>query len=282
MPALPNATEKAEQIGNAHDEGWSVEWSGDGKIFTEFSNVIRRAEDGSQKETILAPTAPIDDLAICGNYLVISQIDVATEQVHLVRYDLNGGQNKQLTFQRASLDPNCSPDGKWLAYVSPDAGKSELFRIPIDGGQPKKLSDLHAVLPGISPDGKFIVFRNNEGTNPSNYEHRIAVVPADGGAPVHIYQSDPRAGTSGYENDPRAGIGRTEFTPDGKGIAYAINIGDVGNIWVQPIEGGSLKQMTFFKSGRIDDFAFSHDGKKLALLRGRTNRDVVLIHDKGE
>ena len=75
---------------------------------------------------------------------------------------------------------------------------------------------------------------------------------------------------------------RQQFTPDGKGIASVVEEGGAGNLWVQPLDGGSPKQLTFFTSDRIDDFAFSHDGKQLALLRGRTNRDVVLIRDSGQ
>src|SRR5262249_8892573 len=73
-PAGGGASDKAQQIGNAHDEGWSVEWSTDDKIFTEFNTVVRRAGDGSNKETVVAPAAPISGLAVCGSYVVIAQV----------------------------------------------------------------------------------------------------------------------------------------------------------------------------------------------------------------
>jgi Tol biopolymer transport system component len=106
---------------------------------------------------------------------------------------------------------------------------------------------------------------------PQNFEHRTIVIPAEGGTPLHV-----------FVNDPRTDAFRSAFTPDGKAFAYVATQDGVSNLWVQPLDGGPAKPMTFFKSDRIDDFAFSHDGKKLALLRGRTNRDVVLIRDTGQ
>jgi hypothetical protein len=35
--------------------------------------------------------------------------------------------------------------------------------------------------------------------------------------------------------------------------------------------------LTDFKEGRIYEFAWSHNGKQLALPRGTENRDVVLV-----
>ena len=91
---------------------------------------------------------------------------------------------------------------------------------------------------------------------------------------MHVLVLDRRV-TSGFGS-------RHAFTPDGKGIVTAIEEGGAGNLWIQPLDGGPSKQLTFFKSERIDDFAFSRDGKKLALLRGRTNSDVVLIRDSSQ
>ncbi len=47
--------------------------------------------------------------------------------------------------------------------------------------------------------------------------------------------------------------------------------------WAQPLEGGGPKQLTDLKDQRIVNFAWSRDGKQLALSRGVVNSDVVLI-----
>ena len=61
------------------------------------------------------------------------------------------------------------------------------------------------------------------------------------------------------------------------GVAFIRTSGGVSNIWTQPLDGGEPKQLTDFKDQRIFNFAWSRDGKQLALSRGVVNSDVVLI-----
>ena len=63
-------------------------------------------------------------------------------------------------------------------------------------------------------------------------------------------------------------------TPDGRGVAYA----ETGNLWVQSLDGGPPRQLTRFTDGRpIMSFAWSRDGKRLAIARTSTTDDIVLI-----
>ena len=55
--------------------------------------------------------------------------------------------------------------------------------------------------------------------------------------------------------------------------------GGVSNVWRRPLDGGEPKQVTSFTSERITSFAVSPDRKRLALARGETTSDVVLIRD---
>jgi hypothetical protein len=50
-------------------------------------------------------------------------------------------------------------------------------------------------------------------------------------------------------------------------------------LWLQPLDGAKGKQITNFTSEHIFDFHWSVDGKQLALVRGHTDADVVLIRD---
>jgi Tol biopolymer transport system component len=80
--------------------------------------------------------------------------------------------------------------------------------------------------------------------------------------------------------DERISVGGIDFAPDGKAVAYPIRESGVDNIWVQPIGGaGGGKQITTFTSEQIFNFRWSPDGKSLALLRGHTDSDVVLIRE---
>jgi Tol biopolymer transport system component len=66
---------------------------------------------------------------------------------------------------------------------------------------------------------------------------------------------------------------RGRWTPDGRGLAYA----EKGNIWVQSLDGGQPRQLTKFTDQEITDFAWSPDGKRLAVSRRTDLADVVLI-----
>jgi Tol biopolymer transport system component len=68
-----------------------------------------------------------------------------------------------------------------------------------------------------------------------------------------------------------------QFTPDSKAIAYVLTRNLATNIWKQPLAGGAPVQMTQFPSGQIFGFAWSRDGKRLALLRGQKKTDVVMM-----
>jgi Tol biopolymer transport system component len=69
------------------------------------------------------------------------------------------------------------------------------------------------------------------------------------------------------------------WSADGAALLYSKTIGGVSNVWRLPIDGGEPKQLTSFTSLRITSFALSRDGKRLALARGSTRSDVVLIRD---
>ena len=69
------------------------------------------------------------------------------------------------------------------------------------------------------------------------------------------------------------------WTPDGRALRYIDTQGGVSNIWSQPLDGTKPVQLTNFKTGRIFNFDWSRDGKWLALARGTTTSDVVLISD---
>ena len=92
--------------------------------------------------------------------------------------------------------------------------------------------------------------------------------PFQGGPPVKTL---PLAGQLGTN---------LAWTTDGSAVVYVLTSGGVSNLWAQPINGTPPKQLTDFTSERIFRFAFSRDGKQLALSRGTQTSDVILINFK--
>jgi len=81
-----------------------------------------------------------------------------------------------------------------------------------------------------------------------------------------------------FEYDPRH-RGTLHLTPDGKGIVYPIREKGVDNLWVQPLDGGAGRQLTNFTGLKIYSYQWAADGRSLALVRGDSPSDLVLIQD---
>jgi hypothetical protein len=66
------------------------------------------------------------------------------------------------------------------------------------------------------------------------------------------------------------------WTPDGRALT-SINEDNDSTIVTYGIDDGSKKQLIDVAPDRIFSFAWSRDGKQLAVARGRVSKDVVLI-----
>jgi Tol biopolymer transport system component len=70
------------------------------------------------------------------------------------------------------------------------------------------------------------------------------------------------------------------WSPDGRALTYVHNTaGNTQNLYMQPLSGGPPVQLTHFDSdlGLIPAYAWSRDGKKLAITRARYNDSDVVI-----
>lgn len=80
------------------------------------------------------------------------------------RADRDGARPKQLTFgPTESTWPRFSPDGQWIVYQHAEGDSPvTLWRVPIDGGSPERITDGVAIRATISPDGKLLAFWYND------------------------------------------------------------------------------------------------------------------------
>jgi len=67
------------------------------------------------------------------------------------------------------------------------------------------------------------------------------------------------------------------WSPGGGEVQFVDTRMGVSNIWSHRLHGGPPRQITHFKADRIFSFAWSKDGKRLALARGSITSDAVLI-----
>jgi serine/threonine protein kinase/Tol biopolymer transport system component len=200
-----------------------------------------------------------------GNIILWSRTDESNKK-NLWRLDAARGESKKITDGKDDGQPSCTPDGKWIVYygTTESDGVGHIFKISIDGGAPVELARGSVLYPSVSPDGKFIAYRKLEGQGAGG-KLKFIIQNLEDGAPVQELDAPSGAHTIGW-------------TPDGRAIAYLRTVASAQNLYMQPLAGGAPAQLTHFDTEPADvvAYAWSRDGKKLAITRSRhTDTDVV-------
>jgi len=216
----------------------------------------------------------------------------------------DGSGQKQLTVQAgANYGARVTPDGRYIVFTSQRGDVAKIWRMDLDGGNPRQLTSGNGVGAAISPDSRWVIYNSRSSghaglwkvsidggsTVPLNdyvsyhaeispdgkliacrYREdinstlRYAIIPFAGGKPVKIF--DLPGGTENYH-----------WSKDTRSLTYNDTRGGVSNIWSFPLDDTTPKQLTNFKTEQIFNFDWSADGKQLVLARGTTTSDVVLI-----
>ncbi len=109
-----------------------------------------------------------------------------------------------------SFSPRFSPDGQTVIYSLTQGGNTDIYRMPIAGGAPQRLTSAPSIetAPSFSPDGSQIVFESDRSGNQQLY-----IMPASGGEPRRISFGPGRYGTPVWS--PRGDL--IAFTKQSKG-----------------------------------------------------------------
>ena len=137
----------------------------------------------------------------------LSQTDVVFVYANdLWKAPLNGGDAVRLTSDEGyESSPHFSKDGKMIAFTAQYDGNIDVYVIPSEGGEPKRLTYHPSgdFVQGWTPDGK-VLFRSSREGRPTQ-TNKFFAVSLDGGIPEAV-------------DIPRAAYG--EIASDGKHIAY--------------------------------------------------------------
>lgn len=159
--------------------------------------------------------------------------------------------DSRLTFaaDEWEFDPEFSPDGRRLAYVSTKSGADEIWTTDPDGGAPVQLTSFGGPrlgMPRWSPDGKILVFTARPEGQADLYR-----IDASGGAPLRL------TSTPGDEAAP-------SWSRDGRSIYFASRRTGTWEVWRMPSSGGSGQRMTLHGGHTAYESA---DGKWLYFSR---------------
>ena len=248
----------------------SFTWTHDGRLIDDTDNSLHwvNPDTGAKGAFVTQEDSITGDPWECsdGRYVVfLSGLIGGKGGQSVWRADAGGGNLRQLSSGKQDNYPVCSPDSRWVYYRDNSAGR--MMKVPIDGGTPQKVTDMDlSGLFDISPDGSTIVFSTIDHAN--GHEEKLVLLDSSTGQVRR---------TMRFERERIGYFAR--FTRDGKSVVYPVRENGTDNLWQQSLEGSAGKRLTSFKDEHIWDYHWSPDGGRLALVRGHTDSDVVLLRD---
>ena len=206
------------------------------------------------------------------------------------------GKARRLTQSpEANGQPRWSPDSQSLAFVSSRENTPQIYMVNIDNGDIRRVSSIKMGVSNLtwSPNGRWLVFSAGVDWPPSDktaqdrygtqakiweelfYRHwdewrvgkrsHLFLIPSTGGEVTDLTPIDrdvPTLALGGYQD--------VAFTPNSKQIAFVMNpdpvpaIGTNNDIFLIPIEGGPITNLTQENPANDNNPAFSRDGRWMA------------------
>jgi len=308
----------------ASDPHFNLAWSPDGShvafaragsgggIFTV------PALGGSERK--MADTAGPFAWSPDGKTLAVVSSDSPQEPFGISLISIETGERRKLIAPPAGsfgdTFPAFSPDGQILAFIrSPNFLVSDIYLVPVAGGEPKRLTTDNLPLGGSlawTADGRGIVYSSARGDLPSLWR-----ISAAGGPPrrlvgvgeyaynpsvsrqgdrlVYVYRKidrniwrAPGPGSTAKEKAPVKLIKSTRedhspnFSPDGKRIAFVSDRTGSKEIWVCASDGENQVQVTSFGGSSLGSPRWSPDGRQIAFdSRQEGQSDIYTVSAEG-
>ncbi|HEX9961361.1 MAG TPA: hypothetical protein VGB00_10535, partial [Pyrinomonadaceae bacterium] len=189
--------------------------------------------------------------------------------------DIDGKNAVQLTRQNSVGDfrPQVLPDNKTVVFERrlDNIIKSKLMKVSLDGGEEQPLfgeNQANDAFPRVSSDAKRLAF-TTQLFDAKNLTFQNILKIAE--IKDNIIQTPKEAKIENMGWNYR-------WAKDGKTLTY-MDMQGVPNIFDLTIDGNKSRQLTNFNSGIILNFDWANDGKRLFIVRGIINSDLILIKD---
>ena len=176
----------------------------------------------------------------------------------LYKAPLSGGRAERLTSHIGyEMFARFSPDGRTIAFTGQYDGNTEVYSMPLSGGEPVRLTytstnsrdDLgdrmgpNNIVMGWTPDGKNIVYRTRIG---DGFEGKLWTVPAAGGMSEAL---------------PLPEGGFCSYSPDGKKLAY-------NRVFRE------FRTWKYYRGGQADEI-WIYDGKSVKAVTDNEAQDIM-------
>ncbi len=200
---------------------------------------------------------------VYGNQLVFSFAG------DLYTVSTDGGIARKLTSAKGyEMFPHFSPDGKMIAFTGQYDGNTEVYVIPSNGGDPKRLTytstlnrdDIadrmgpNNIVTSWAPDGKHVIYRSRKASW-NDFVGQLYSVPIDGGLSEQL---------------PLSSGGFNSFSTDGKKLAFNRVMRE-------------FRTWKYYKGGMADDIRiFNTETKNIENITNNPSQDIFPMWWKNE
>ena len=248
--------------------GAQKNWSPEQCLKIKNISAVVPSPDGSQVLYTVREAVMTDDRSEYVNQVWLCNAD-GSNTVQLTKGDKN------------SSNPKWSPDGKWIAFTSSRDNKTNLYLLPVGGGEAEKITEVKTSVSNYdwSRDGSMIAFtmvdaaddkeeKNKKAKNDWYFmdeeikQNRLFVIwlAKKDSAGKYIQKKITKENYN---------VNAFDWSPDGKHIAYShglspeVNHNVYSNISMVDIESGAIKSIATTAAGETDP-RFSPDGKLIS------------------
>jgi serine/threonine protein kinase/Tol biopolymer transport system component len=235
----------------------TVDWDGGELLFTHTMNGryeifrIDPAETGAMPQPVVAGR----EFSVAANGTIVFRAVADRDGLWAVGRD---GQRPVEIAKGSVSYPFISADGRRVVFNSRLGGPQTLWQVPAAGGQATQMLDVPVGINSfsdISPDGRSVLV---------DLDNRWMLCELPG-------CTERKAVADVHGGKPR-------WMPDGRAFTYVDGFNPSNNLWLQPLDGSAPRQLTHFADGKIiGHYAWSRDGRRLAMSRATQGSDIVLF-----